>query len=59
MGYLAQLWCMAMHRSIMWPAHGHYECRTCGREYPVAWERGAMLWRQRASIAPAQMIRPS
>jgi hypothetical protein len=21
----------------MWPIHGHYECRTCGRQYPVPW----------------------
>ena len=39
MGYFAERWCKAMHRSLMWPSHGHYQCRTCGREYPVPWER--------------------
>jgi hypothetical protein len=75
MGYLAKLWCKAMHRSLMWPSHGHYQCCTCGREYPVPWERAVTntLWRQRSekvvcsgirldgrSIAhAAQVIRPS
>ncbi len=39
MGYFAERWCKTMHRSLMWPSHGHYQCRTCGREYPVPWER--------------------
>jgi hypothetical protein len=26
-------WCVAMHDSVMWPAHGEYECRSCGRRY--------------------------
>jgi len=21
----------------MWPVHGEYQCRTCGRRYPVPW----------------------
>lgn len=29
------LWCSLMHEEIMWPIHGHYECRTCGRSYPA------------------------
>src|SRR5689334_10511384 len=32
---VGSVWCNAMHESIMWPAHGHYECRTCGRRYPA------------------------
>ena len=49
MAYLAKIWCRAMHDSPMWPSHGHYQCRKCGREYPVPWELGAanVLWRQR------------
>ena len=38
MSYLAEIWCRVMHRSLMWPSHGHYQCSTCGREYPVPWE---------------------
>jgi hypothetical protein len=35
---LGDLWCSVMHESPLWPIHGHYQCRTCGREYPVAWQ---------------------
>jgi hypothetical protein len=34
---IGELWCGLMHSSPMWPIHGHYECRTCGRRYAVAW----------------------
>jgi len=37
MNTLAAFWCAVAHDSPMWPIHGHYECRVCGREYPVAW----------------------
>lgn len=39
------LWCDLMHSAPMWPSHGHYECRTCGRLHPVGWERP---WRFRS-----------
>jgi len=32
---LKEFWCLAMHAEIMWPYGGHYQCRTCLREYPV------------------------
>jgi hypothetical protein len=38
MNRLEELWCKVMHDAAMWPMHGRYECRTCGREYAVAWE---------------------
>ena len=28
-------WCNLAHESVMWPVHGQYECRTCGRSYPA------------------------
>lgn len=34
---LGKLWCVSMHDSPMWPIHGRYQCRTCGRHYPVPW----------------------
>lgn len=34
---IGTLWCSLMHDSPMWPIHGHYECRICGRKYPVPW----------------------
>ena len=36
--YVADLWCTLMHPAPMWPSHGYYRCRACGREYPVPWE---------------------
>lgn len=34
---LAEAWCGLMHDAPMWPIHDRYECRTCGRRYPVPW----------------------
>lgn len=31
------LWCSLMHDSPMWPIHGEYECRDCGRRYSIPW----------------------
>jgi hypothetical protein len=36
---IGDLWCRLMHTEPMWPAHGRYECRTCGRQFPVCWEQ--------------------
>lgn len=36
-GKLGTLWCDLVHDSPMWPIHGQYQCRTCGRRYPVLW----------------------
>jgi len=36
---IADLWCRWMHAEPMWPSHGQYECRKCGRRRPVAWEQ--------------------
>ena len=30
---LGTLWCLQSHESVMWPAHGQYQCRSCGRRY--------------------------
>lgn len=35
---IADLWCRLMHTEPMWPSHGQYECRTCGRRHRVCWE---------------------
>jgi tetratricopeptide (TPR) repeat protein len=37
---LGRAWCVLMHDSSLWPIHGRYECRACGREYPVPWAFG-------------------
>jgi hypothetical protein len=36
---IANLWCRLMHAEPMWPSHGQYECRTCGRRHRVCWEQ--------------------
>src|SRR5579872_7390548 len=36
-GKIGELWCSLMHESAMWPTHGFYQCRACGRKYPVPW----------------------
>jgi hypothetical protein len=36
-GKIGELWCSLMHDAAMWPIHDHYECRHCGRRYPVPW----------------------
>jgi hypothetical protein len=35
---IAVLWCNWMHSAPMWPAHGQYECRICGRRHRVCWD---------------------
>ena len=36
---IGDLWCRLMHTEPMWPSHGQYECRTCGRRFQVGWEQ--------------------
>jgi hypothetical protein len=38
---IGTLLCALMHDSPMWPIHGEYQCRTCGRRYPVPWQNCA------------------
>ena len=53
--------CRRFHRSdTMWPHHGMYECRRCGRKFPAQWEdaphvaaAGTPIVRQAAPAAPA------
>jgi len=51
---LGRLWCTLMHDSPEWPIHGHYRCRTCGRQYPVGWDRDAF---PPAAAAQARQVR--
>jgi hypothetical protein len=54
---LGEAWCALMHDSPMWPIHGSYECRTCGRHYPVPWstvERASKMGNRTASLRPAE-----
>ena len=36
---IADLWCRLMHAEPMWPSHGQYECRACGRRHRVCWDQ--------------------
>ena len=47
---LGNRWCDLMHDSPMWPIHGQYQCRTCGRHYLVPWAG------DKALPAPARLI---
>jgi hypothetical protein len=51
-GKLGVLWCTFMHDSPMWPIHGEYQCRACGRHYPVPWD-GDKLLRIRQAHVPS------
>ena len=39
--WITRSWCHYMHAALMWPVHGHYECRVCHKTYPVVWANGA------------------
>ena len=32
---LAASWCRLMYATLMWPAHGQYQCGSCGWRYPM------------------------
>jgi hypothetical protein len=40
---LANWWCANLHDAPMWPIHGQYRCRTCGRRQAVLWGRPTAL----------------
>ncbi len=46
---IGDLWCRLMHAAPMWPAHGQYECWTCGRRFQVFWD-------QPAAASPAMVL---
>ena len=35
---LGTFWCRHFHTAVMWPIHGEYECRSCGRRHSVPWD---------------------
>jgi hypothetical protein len=36
---IGDAWCNLMHAEPMWPTHGQYECRRCGRRHRVCWDQ--------------------
>jgi hypothetical protein len=49
---VGDLWCRYTHEAVMWPIHGHYQCRICLRQYPVPWAEGAQLQAEIAMTKP-------
>lgn len=47
---LGGLWCRLMHAAPMWPIRGSYQCRTCGRSYPVPWAGESLVQPARLAI---------
>ena len=48
---IGMIWCRLAHESLMWPVHGQYECRRCGRHYPAFAE--APITNQAVKAAPS------
>ncbi len=46
-------WCRMSHGSVMWPVHGEYQCRTCGRRYPAFSETPRSYQINRAALKSA------
>ncbi len=40
----------------MWPIHGRYECRTCGRRYPVEWAGGGTAVMRQTPTPPFKLL---
>jgi hypothetical protein len=52
---IAGFWCRLMHSEPMWPSHGQYECRTCGRRHRVCWDL-PVLAAPRTQASPREML---
>jgi hypothetical protein len=56
---IGRVWCSLAHKSVMWPVHGVYECRACGRRYPAFAEAsrsnraGRFGWEPALEYSPA------
>ncbi|MBZ5570234.1 MAG: hypothetical protein LAN64_20640 [Acidobacteriia bacterium] len=49
-------WCRMMHNSPMWPMRGHYRCRTCGRNFLIAWASARAAEPVQIWIRPEQRV---
>lgn len=58
-GKLGDLWCRLMHTSPMWPIHGSYQCRECGRSYPVPWAVPHIVQPAHLAIRPEERVAES
>jgi len=53
---LGTFWCSLMHDSPMWPVHGEYQCRACGRRYPAFGEAPPAGWTKTAGLRAAASL---
>jgi len=53
---IGTIWCKLTHQSLMWPVHGHYRCRNCGRIYPAFAEAQMANWTKRAALKAAVQL---
>jgi hypothetical protein len=53
---IGDLWCRLMHTEPMWPAHGQYECRTCGRRFQVCWQQPSTVAPGLAELSRAPQV---
>lgn len=49
---IGTVWCSLAHESLMWPVHGQYQCRTCGRRYP-AFPNAPIAGRRKQAVSSA------
>jgi hypothetical protein len=52
---LGTLWCRYFHTSVMWPIHGEYECRSCGRRHSVPWDARDKMTPQEQASSPGML----
>jgi len=50
------LWCGVAHDSPMWPIHGRYQCRVCGRFYSVPWQESKVQPRALATVRQSRPV---
>jgi hypothetical protein len=49
-------WCRMMHNSPMWPVRGHYQCRSCGRNFLISWANEPQTEPVQIWIRPEQSV---
>jgi hypothetical protein len=53
---MGAFWCRLMHAGATWPIHGSYQCRICGRSYPVPWAAARVVPPVRIGIRQEEAI---
>jgi len=56
---VADQWCMLMHNAVMWPIHGQYRCRRCGRLHAVPWSHSHTISPKSTLFGPVYDLVPA